>query len=205
MKGNVLHNDTELFRFCQHLCCLFFPTSTLPALNVNTKKPCFSVWSRSFGAGWSYQKVRHFTPAEDWPRLFSSWSTCWCFCRRRRPPPVLSGSRWRAWSGTHSPPGLRCTACWCAGRFPSCRLQAHKDRLMWAHPPPACTLSTRLLCHYNAKDLKLPKVFTWSRHVEMMRMITILWNRSEDHKPTYKGPLILSCRIFPGDLPVFAP
>ena len=27
----------------------------------------------------------------------------------------------------------------------------------------------------------------------------------ESHPPTYKGPLMLSCLILPGDLPVFAP
>lgn len=129
------------------------------------KKPCFTVWSRSFGVAWSYQQVQH-TPAEDWPRSLSSWSMCWCFCRRRRPPPALSGSQWTAWSGTHSPPGLRCTACWCAERFPSCHLQGHKYRLLWAHPPPACTLSTRLLCHYNDKDFKFPDVYMkYRRHV----------------------------------------
>lgn len=165
MKRNILHNDTKLLCFCQHLYFLFFLMSTLSALNVNTKKPCFSVWSRSFGAGWSYQQVWHLTSAEDWPRSFSSWSTCWCFCHQQRPPPALSGSQWRGWSGTRSPTGLRCTAGWCAARFPSCRLQEHKYRLLWAHPPPACTLSCRLLCHYNDNDLKFPTIFTWSRHV----------------------------------------
>lgn len=110
-------------------------------------------------------------------RFYASWSTCWCSCRQPRPPPALSDNQWRAWSETRSPQGLPCTVCSCGARSLSCHLQG-EERQSQAQKwvfNPRCIHSTRV-------------------------------NTScERHIPTYKGPLMLSCLIFPGDLPVLAP